>query len=113
MTAEPRFLPAFTLMLSGFIAWIAHFGLIYAYTGLLCERPEWVRQQIGGVGIVPLGIAAITVLALVILAALLLAGRRSIPDEPFYRQLTWGGAALGVIAIIWQGLLSIALVPSC
>ena len=113
MTAEPRFLPTFALMLSGLIAWIVHFGLIYAFTGLMCERPDWAAQDIGGIAAVPLGIVGITALVLAALAIILMAGRRSIPDSPFYRQITWGGAGLGAIAILWEGVLSVALVPSC
>jgi hypothetical protein len=122
MSPEPRFLPALTLMLSGFLAWAAHFGLIYSYTGLLCERPDWAAAEIGGVGIVPFGIAAITVLTLIALAGVMMRsgmmrsgaqGGEALLDERFYRQLTQGSAALGGLAIIWQGILSIAFVPAC
>jgi hypothetical protein len=122
MMQEPRFLPALALLLAGLLAWIAHFGLIYAYTGLFCERPDWARLKIGDIGIVPFGIAALTVLALTGLIAVLAvygllrprAGNgATLFDERFYRQVAQGSALLGAIGIIWQGLLSIALVPSC
>jgi hypothetical protein len=119
MSPEPRFLPAFTLMLSGLIAWIVHFGLVYAYTGLLCGRPDWARAEIAGIGVVPLGIAVLTVLTLAALIAalarhgLLQGDTAPLFEAPFYRHLTQGGAIIGAVAIIWQGALSIMLVPSC
>lgn len=122
MTFEPRFIPAFALMLSGFIAWAAHFGLIYGYAGLLCARPDWAGQEIAGFGFLPLGIGLLTMLTLIVLAAVLARGGllslrgedgRTIFDARFYRQFTLGGALLGSVGIIWQGLFSIALVPSC
>lgn len=121
--SEPRFVPAFVLLLSGFIAWAVHFGLIYGYTGLLCGRPEWARMSVGGIGVIPLGIAALTAVPLAALAAvlarngLLRAGANDDGDAlfeaPFYRVVTQGAAAIGLIAIVWQGVLSIWLVPSC
>ncbi|MDX2205295.1 MAG: hypothetical protein NW223_21285 [Hyphomicrobiaceae bacterium] len=125
MTSKPceqRFVPAFALLLSGFIAWAVHFGLIYGYTGLLCGRPDWARMSVGGIGIVPLGIAVMTVLPLAALAAvlarngLLRAGANdgeALFEAPFYRDVTLGAAAIGLVAIVWQGVLSIWLVPSC
>jgi hypothetical protein len=122
MRAEPRFLPSLSLLVSGFLAWAAHFGLIYGYAGLMCARPHWASLQIGGWGLVPLGIAAITALTLLALAGVMagsgmLRGRAEGSDEVFeerfYRYLTQGSALLGGVAIIWQGALSIALVPSC
>ena len=122
MRAEPRFLPALALLLSGFLAWAAHFALIYAYTGLLCERPDWAAAQVGGYGVVPLGIAAITVLTLLVLAGVMIdsgmlrgraPGSDAVFEERFYRHITQGSALLGATAIIWQGVLSIALVPAC
>ena len=122
MRAEPRFLPSLSLLVSGFLAWAAHFGLIYAYAGFICERPDWAGLQLGGWGLVPLGIAAITVLTLLALAGVMAAsgmlrGRveasEAVFEERFYRYLTQGSALLGGLAILWQGALSIALVPSC
>jgi hypothetical protein len=122
MRAEPRFIPAFMLLLSGFVAWTAHFLLIYGYTGLLCARPEWARTTMGGIGIIPLGVAALTVATLAALALVLARhgllrppsqAAETLTELPFYRQLTQGSAILGSIGIIWQGALSIMMVPSC
>jgi hypothetical protein len=122
MKVEPRFIPAFAIMLSGFLAWAAHFGLIYTYAGLLCARPDWARAQIAGFGVLPLGIGLLTVLTLIVLAAVLawrglLSPRddqaTAMFDTRFYRQFTQGGALLGAIGIVWEGLLSISLVPPC
>ena len=119
---EPRFVPALGLMLSGLLAWAAHFLLIYGYTGLLCQRPEWARTEIGGLGVVPLGIAILTGVTLAALAAILAwngllqprqESRDALFEAPFYRQLTQGAALLGAVGIVWEGLFSIFLVPSC
>jgi hypothetical protein len=122
MTSEPRFVPAFALLLSGFIAWAAHFGLIYGYTGLLCGRPEWARTTMAGIGVIPLGIVVITAVTLAALAAVLawqglLRARNKEHDAllfqtPFYRHVAQGTALLGAVAIVWQGILSIWLVPA-
>ena len=122
MRAEPRFLPSLSLLLSGFLAWATHFGLIYGYAGFMCARPHWAGLQIGGWGVVPLGVAVLTALTLLALAGAMAGGgmlrgraegSADLFEERFYRYLTQGGALLGGVAILWQGALSIALVPSC
>jgi hypothetical protein len=122
MIREPRFTPAFILLLSGFIAWVVHFLAIYGFTGLLCARPEWAAIRIAGIGIVPFGIGLLTAIALAGLVAViaangLLAIRRPAggtwPDVPFYGRIIQGGALLGGLAIIWQGLFTILFAPYC
>lgn len=120
MREEARFAPTLFLLIGGFVIWAAHFLVIYSYTGLLCSRPEWARLQFLNIGAVPLGVAAATTAALLALAVLLAwvlrnrgqtAGTTAEPR--FVSILAAGGAGIAAIAIFWEGIFAILIVPAC
>jgi hypothetical protein len=106
---EPRFVPAFALMLGGLIVWAAHFLFIYGATGLLCARPEWAQTQLLGLNIIRLTVAISTVAALVAIGALCALAPRmaaagfSVMNPRFYRQITCWIGGLSALAVVWQG----------
>jgi len=122
MRTEPRFGPTFIFMIGGFIVWALHFLFIYGFTGLICERPGLRDMQLLGAGIVPVGIALGTIAALALLLLLafqagLFAQRKAddtpLTDPSFLDYLALGAAGLGAIAIVWEGLFPIFVVPAC
>lgn len=122
MRTEPRFLPAMLFMLGGFIIWSVHFLLIYSFTGLVCARPEWAAVELAGLKLASFGVVVLTLLMLGVLAGLVkyagLFGTAAsyggqITPSGFPRYLALGTAALGALAIIWEGLISVLLVPAC
>ena len=122
MRTEPRFLPAMFFMLGGFVVWAVHFLLIYGFTGLVCERPDWAAMEFAGLTLAPLGVAVLTLLMLSVLAvaakAAGLFGTGSsyggqVTPSGFPRYLALGSAGLAAVAIIWEGLIPVLLVPPC
>ena len=120
MKEEARFTPALFFLIGGFAIWAAHFLVIYSYVGLLCARPEWARLQFMNIGAVSFGVAGATVIALLALAGLLAwavrggvqtAGRAIEPR--FSLLLSVGSAGLAAIAMVWEGIFSILIVPAC
>ena len=108
--SEPRgFIGDVLFALSGLLVWVAHFLVVYVATALLCAR--------GAPGdIVPLVILIATGLAILALALILLRGRRRLRAESSGRRLLAAlalfGAAIGLVAVIWEALPG-AFLPSC
>jgi hypothetical protein len=109
-------------MIGGFIVWALHFLFIYGFTGLLCERPGMRDMELLGAGIVPAGIGLATIAALALLLLLALrAGlftRRieanaPLTDPGFLDYLALGAAGLSAVAIVWEGLFPVFVVPAC
>jgi hypothetical protein len=122
MRTEPRFLPAMFFMLGGFIVWSVHFLLIYSFTGWVCERPHWAAMEFAGLKFAPFGVTVLTLLMLGVLAvAATVAGlfrtgssySGQITPSGFPRYLALGSAGLAAVAIIWEGLIPVLLVPPC
>lgn len=118
--ATRNFASTFTAMLSPFLIWAGHFGLVYAINGMACARGLGEASLLG-LPAVPLLVVLATV------AGMLLAGWvmvRSItgggpadhvdsrdPRE-FARWFTAAGAASSLLAILWVGLPAVQ-VPPC
>lgn len=106
-----RFTRSFLLLFSAPLVWAVHFLAIYAWTAVLCERPEWRAERLIPWGVVLASAAAIGVIAAINLRAW---SRRKEPDgNAGFVQMT--AAALGlliVIAIVWE-TLPVFLVPVC
>lgn len=77
------------------VVWAAHFGAIYGFTALLCERQV--------VALVPTAIIASTIIALVALAAIAVpAGLRAMRAPALPDVLTAGLGALAALAAVWE-----------
>jgi hypothetical protein len=122
MRTEPRILPAMLFMLSGFVVWAVHFLFIYSFTGWVCERPEWAAMEFAGLKFAPMGVAVLTLLMLGVLAVAATAAGLfrtgssyggQITPSAFPRYLALGSAGLAAVAIIWEGLIPVMLVPAC
>jgi hypothetical protein len=102
MRAE-RFTPATLRATGGLIVWVAHFGVLYGVTGLACARgfPESVAWTIGGA----------TLMALAANGALAFSGLRAAPAD-ILDWLTASGAAVSIVAVVWQAL-PVLMVPIC
>ncbi|MGH8717617.1 MAG: hypothetical protein ACREV0_01530 [Burkholderiales bacterium] len=102
--------PATTLrLLSGILIWAAHFLVIYAMTGIICARANWIE-------LLPWGIGAASAIAVAGVLAIIFVSLREIrgATEPsrFLRWLTTAFAMLALIAIIWEAL-PVVMVPIC
>lgn len=122
MRTEPRFLPAIGFMLGGFIVWSVHFLLIYSFTGWVCERPDFAAMEFVGLKLAPLGVAVLTLVMLGVLGIIATAagvfrtgssyGGQIMPSG-FPRYLALSSVGLAAVAIIWEGLIPVLLVPAC
>jgi len=101
------------------LVWAAHFLAIYAFTALACER-NIATEGWFGVGIVTWFIAATTLAAVtVLLVTIGLAVRdgarahSSPTPSAFIHWLTAALAGLVLLAVLWETLLPVLLVPVC
>lgn len=100
-------------LLSGFLIWALHFGLVYAVTAFACAR-GFSGNSGGGSGIVTLTIAAATGFAVVLQGSIVICAGRGrgpgIGGEPdtsvreFWRTATAGIAVLGAVAVAWTAV---------
>jgi hypothetical protein len=102
--------PATTLrLLSGILIWAAHFLVIYAMTGIVCARANWIE-------LLPWGIGAASAIAVAGVLAILFVSLREISGAEetsrFLRWMTTAFAMLALIAIIWEAL-PVVMVPIC
>jgi hypothetical protein len=89
-------------MSSGVMVWALHFAAIYGITGLACAR--------GWHSLVVPSILAATAVAALASVAIIAAGLRRRAQLEYW--MSSGIAALGLVAILWEGLV-ILLVPAC
>ena len=118
--AEQRFLSKMTFMTGGFIIWATHFVVVYVFNALACAR-FFAGVDVLGFGIVPLTLTVLTVLALLATAWVMLKGygwggpmRGEAHDDPssrFVRHMTLTIGALSLVAIFWQGIVTLILIP--
>lgn len=116
----PGFTRKLVFLLSGFLVWAAHLGILYGINGLACAR-DFATQPVAGTSLVAVSVAAATAIAAAIILAVLflaVAGRgpgiRHETDEDlraFWRYGTIAIALLGVIAVLWSGLPAFMIRP--
>lgn len=106
-----RFTRSFLLLFSAPLIWAVHFLAIYAWTAVLCERPEWSAQSLIPWGIVLASATAIGVIAAINLRVWV---RRKEPggNAGFVRIITAALGLLIAIAIVWETLPAF-MVPAC
>jgi uncharacterized protein involved in cysteine biosynthesis len=109
-------------MFAGLLIWAAHFGVIYGVTALVCAR-RLADVAILGLGLVPFTIAIATLIAL-LAAGLVLAlavgdlrAARHAPERDqtrvFLSYMTATVAGLAIVAIAWDALPALIVVPAC
>lgn len=101
---ERPFARASLRMFAGILIWAAHFAAIYGYTAIACARGFGAQAITIGVGVATL------VAALAALAMLLPAWSQR---TRFEDALTAGVAALALVAIVYEGLTVLIVVPAC
>ncbi|WP_207462387.1 hypothetical protein [Azospirillum sp. SYSU D00513] len=110
----------FAAMMSPYLIWAAHFGIVYGINGLACAR-ALDRISLAGFPFVPALVTVATLLALaltvlVLVRALLGGGPASHVGSTdarlFMRWLTAASAASTLVAILWVGLPAVQ-VPAC
>jgi hypothetical protein len=103
------FLGDVLLGLSGLLVWAGHFLLVYVATALLCARTS-------AGAFIPFFILLATVLAVAALAAVAVLARRRLRHESSGRRLLARlaifGAAIALVAVIWQAMPA-GFLPSC
>jgi hypothetical protein len=118
--SAPGFTRKLVFLLSGFLVWAAHFGLVYGINGLACAR-NFASQPVAGASLVAVGVGAATAIAALVIVAVLalaIAGRgpgiRHEADgalRAFWRYGTIAIALLGVVAVLWSGLPVLIISP--
>ena len=109
--AELAFARRALRMFSGVLVWAAHFGAIYTFHALVCARNHadvtWL-----GVNIVTGFVLAATAAAAAALMVVIRSGLHA-GTNAFENWLTASTAALSLVAVLWQGLLPVFMVPVC
>ena len=103
MDARP-FTRATLRMFAGVFVWAVHFGAIYGYTALSCAFAPRVS--------VTPAIVAITVIALGATALFVVSAVRA-GAASFENWMTAAVGALAALAIAWEGLVPVFIVPAC
>ena len=118
--AEQRFISKMTFMTGGFIIWAVHFVVVYVFNALACAR-FFAGAEVLGLGVVPLTLTVLTVLALLATAWVMMKiyrwngpVRGEAHDDPttrFVRHMALTIGALSLLAIFWQGIVTLILIP--
>lgn len=113
---ERSFPSIFAGMLSPFLIWAGHFGVVYAINGLICAR-GLDRETLWGVSLAPFAVTVATLVALLCVAAVPVraawdAGPADSDLRRFGRWLRMAGAGAAFVAILWSGLPALQL-PAC
>ena len=110
MTGRTPFFPTVLRMCAGAIVWAVHFAVIYGYAELACAlglgELRWPGATISVVVITATVIALGAVLAVVVLAM-------RAKTRAFENWMTAGIAAIAALAILWEGLLPVFMLPAC
>ena len=108
-TAHRGFTGEVLFALSGLLVWVAHFLLVYVATALLCARTS-------AGALIPVFILFATVLAVPALVTVIVVARTKLRQESsgrrFLAQLAMFGAAIGLVAVIWEAMPA-GFLPSC
>jgi hypothetical protein len=110
MTTRTPFFRTALRMCAGIIVWAVHFAVIYGYAALACAlglgEVRWPGATVSVV------VVAATVIALgATLAVVVLAMRAK--TSAFEDWMTAGIAAIAAVAILWEGLLPVFILPAC
>jgi hypothetical protein len=95
-------------MCSGIIAWALHFAAVYGFTALACA---FGLRATFGLSVT----AVVVVLTAIALAATLafVAGAMRAGLGAFENAMTAGLGALAALAIVWEGLVPVFMLPPC
>ncbi|MBP2302444.1 hypothetical protein [Azospirillum picis] len=118
--AHRSFAVTFAALMSPFLVWAAHFGLVYGINGIICAR-HLQDARLLGYPLSPALIGIVTVLALLWVAMLMaraLGGHgpadHVAAEDPrrFARWFVAAGAGTALVAILWVALPAL-MVPAC
>ena len=110
MTGRTPFWPTALRICSGIIVWAVHFAVIYGYAALACALGLGELRLPGAT--VALVVIAATVIALAATLAIVVLAMRA-KTSAFEHWMTAGVAALAAVAILWEGLLPVFMLPAC
>lgn len=97
-------------MFSGVIVWAAHFGTIYAAAALACALGLGITRWTG-ISLTSIIVTA-TVIALGVTLAFVAAAVRA-GLAAFENWMTAAVGLLAALAIVWEGLVPVFIVPAC
>ena len=110
MTGRTPFFPTALRMCAGAIVWAIHFAVIYGYGGIACALGFGdVRLPGATVAAVTIAATAIALAATLVVAILAMRAK----TRAFEDWMTAGIAALAALAIAWEGLLPVFMLPAC
>ena len=97
-------------MSSGVIVWALHFATVYGFTALACALglgdTRWPWMSLTAVIVIATAIALGATIAFV-------AGAVRAGLAAFENGLTAGIGALAALAIVWEGLVPVFMLPPC
>lgn len=108
--ATTTFLRTALRMFAGVIVWAAHFTVIYGFTAVACAlglgetRWPWLSLTVF--------IVVTTVIALAALLVFAWTAKRARPRS-FENWMGAAVAALAALAIVWEGLVPVFMLPAC
>ena len=111
--------PALLAALAGLLIWALHFTLVYAANAIACER-ELAGARLFGLPALPSVVLGVTALALAALGVFACRAWRRLDgvavqeqeDMPrFTAALSFGASLLAALAILWEGLVPVLLLP--
>ena len=109
--SSPRFGPTAVRLSSPVMVWALHFGSIYALAALACAR-GFNGAHLFGMDAVTWIVLGATIVALAVITRVAIPALRA-GLQPFENWLTASLAALAALAIVWQGIAPVLLLPPC
>jgi len=110
-TDRPPFVPTALRISAGVIIWAAHFGVIYAYTGLACARRVHATGVTWIAG-VPWVIGISTAIAVALMALFIAPALRARGPVRFVDWMSAGVAGLALIGVLFEAV-PVFMVPVC
>ena len=98
-------------MSSGILIWAAHFTVIYGLTAVACAGGSGDAQWLG-MNVVKVAIGTATFVALAAVLAFIVRATRAGLDS-FERWMTAALGSLALIAIAWEAIVPLLIVPVC
>ena len=106
-----RFGPTVLRLSSPVAVWAVHFGTIYAFAALACARHFHGAQLLGRDAVTWVVLGA-TIIALAVIGRVVWRALRA-GSQSFEDWLTVSLGALAALAIVWQGIAPVLLLPPC
>lgn len=110
MTGRTPFFPTALRICAGIIIWALHFAAIYGYAALACAlglgELRLPNVSVDAVILITTAVAFGAALLVVILAV-------RAKTSAFENWMTAGIGGLAALAILWEGLLPVLIVPAC